>query len=402
MPEFQLTQGSPDFTNLPWGQPFESWPILSSQTIELPRGISRHPVLFINQAGVIYALKQLPNDLGCHEHKVLQRACELRLPVVSSLGVVILDQGGEVLVTRYLERSLPYRSLFMSPSLNRYREHLIGAMANLLVQLHLSGLFWGDCSLSNTLFRRDAGVLQAYLVDAESSELESSPLPPGLRHSDLSQMENNVHEDLSELAESGYLDSSTPYYDTSSLIRLRYQSLWEIITRADQVSSGSSYHTQERIRELNELGFSVRGVEIQPTDDGDRLFLRVSVTDRNYHRDQLLSLTGLQAEEMQARKMINEINELRATLSWERGNQVPMDAAAFHWLEYIFKPVMARLVPLAEQRQRHQDEANPVLNTDPAELYCQVLEHKWFLSEKVGHDVGHLTALEDYILEFGQ
>lgn len=54
----------------------------------------------------------------------------------------------------------------MSSSLERYRDHLLDAISGLLVQLHLAGTFWGDCSLSNTLFRRDAGALQAYLVDA--------------------------------------------------------------------------------------------------------------------------------------------------------------------------------------------------------------------------------------------
>jgi len=34
---------------------------------------------------------------------------------------------------------------------------------------------------------------------------------------------------------------------------------------------------------------------------------------------------------------------------------------------------------------------------DPAELYCQVLEHKWYLSEAAHHDVGHQAAVEDYL-----
>lgn len=402
MPEFRLSVDSLDFRDLPWNEPFEIWPEICSQVVELPRGISRHPVVFINQSDDLFALKLLPNDYAVHENKVLQRARDLRLPVVQSLGVVILDQGGEILITRYLEHSLPYRSLFMDSSLDRYREHLLSAMANLLVQLHLSGFFWGDCSLSNTLFRRDAGVLQAYLVDAESSEIHPTPLPPGLRHSDLVKMEQNVHEDLANLAKSGYLDNSLPYYNISSLIRLRYQSLWDIINHGKQIPSTPSYQLQERIRELNDLGFSVGGVEIHPSEKGDLFQLKISVTDRSYHRDQLSKLTGLHAEEMQARKMINEINELRASLSWQQGYNLSIEQAACHWRENIYEPVMARLSPIAARRQRQRDESNPVLNSDPAELYCQVLEHKWFLSERAGHDVGHMMALENYIQKFGQ
>lgn len=402
MHEFRLNSTSPDFSNLPWDKPLETWSEVCSQVVELPSGISRHPVVFINHADALFALKLLPNDFALHEHEMLRRANDLRLPAVQSLGVVILDQGGEILVTRYLEHSLPYRSLFMDSSLDRYREHLLSAMANLLVQLHLSGFFWGDCSLSNTLFRRDAGVLQAYLVDAESSEIHPTPLTPGLRHSDLVKMEQNVQEDLVDLAKSGYLDNSMPFYNTSSLIRLRYQSLWDIINHGGQIQSTSSYQLQERIRELNELGFSVGGVEIHPSEKGDLVQLKISVTDRSYHRDRLSGLTGLIAEEMQARKMINEINELRATLSWQHGYNVPIEKAACHWLENIYQPVMARLGPIAARRQRRRDEVNPVLNADPAELYCQVLEHKWFLSEKAGHDVGHMIALENYIQKYGQ
>ena len=90
-----------------------------------------------------------------------------------------------VLITRFLDRSLPYRSLFMRSSLVRYRDHLLDAMAGLMVQLHLNGVYWGDCSLSNTLFRRDAGTLQAYLVDAETSEVYSGYVSPTLRFHDL-------------------------------------------------------------------------------------------------------------------------------------------------------------------------------------------------------------------------
>ena len=47
----------------------------------------------------------------------------------------------------------------------------------LLVRLHLVGFWWGDVSLSNTLFRRDAGAFAAYLVDAETGELHDDAQP---------------------------------------------------------------------------------------------------------------------------------------------------------------------------------------------------------------------------------
>ena len=58
------------------------------------------------------------------------------------------------------------------------------ALVVLLVRLHLAGFFWGDCSLSNALFRRDAGALQAYVIDVETSERYPT-LSEGQRQMDL-------------------------------------------------------------------------------------------------------------------------------------------------------------------------------------------------------------------------
>ncbi len=66
-------------------------------------------------------------------------------------------------------------------------------------RLHLSGVFWGDCSLSNTLLRRDANTLQAYLVDAETTEF-INPLPPAVRYQDLEIMEEIINGELIELS----------------------------------------------------------------------------------------------------------------------------------------------------------------------------------------------------------
>jgi hypothetical protein len=41
-------------------------------------------------------------------------------------------------------------------------------------------------------------------------------------------------------------------------------------------------------------------------------------------------------------------------------------------------------------------------SNDLAELYCQVLEHKWFMSERAGRDVGIVPALDDYLARAGR
>ncbi len=99
------------------------------------------------------------------------------MPAVEVVGIVV-DRGPDldaILVTRFLEYSTTYRALFSSPRVGQPTDRLLDALVELLVRLHLSGFFWGDCSLSNTLFRYDAGTLGAYLVDAETSEQHPGP-----------------------------------------------------------------------------------------------------------------------------------------------------------------------------------------------------------------------------------
>lgn len=385
-----LRPGHPDFLDLPWQHPLPLWHKYTDRVEELARGLSRHPVVFINYEGDLYAFKELPADIADREYNLLRQMADLRLPVVKPVGHArVQHPHGEtsVLITNFLDYALPYRSLFVSSSLARYQEHLLDAMAGLLVQLHLAGIFWGDCSLSNTLFRRDAGTLQAYMVDAETSEIHTS-LSPALRHEDLEIMEENLTGDLADLAASRQLPSGFPIFQTGASIRKRYQRLWEEITREDVLQPNERFRIQERIRALNALGYSVGEVELHALEKGDELRLRVFITDRNFHREQLHSLTGIEAEEMQARKMMNEIQELKATLSKENPN-THINVAAYHWFEKYYQPVLKKLMPIIEQH-----------TADEPELYCQVLEHKWLLSEQAKRDVGHFAAVEDYLQRF--
>jgi len=386
-----LREEAPDFMDLPWEFPLTHWQGRCLRLEDVPRGISRHPVVFVNYSGKLYAIKSLPQAAAKKEFELLTVMEKLRLPAVIPVGVaentVGVDTFG-ILITQYLEQSLPYRNLFMNDSLAKYRENLLDAMAGLLVQLHLNGVYWGDCSLSNTLFRRDAGALQAYLVDIETGEYFADKFPATKRLYDLEIMEENVNGELHDLGTFGLLAENVPLRDTGSYIRLRYQSLWEEITHEDIIDPGETYLIHERIRALNDLGFSVGDVDLVRTESGDQLRLRIQVTDRNFHRDQFYNLTAIDAEEKQAQQLMNEIQEIKASLSRMNNQSIPLSVAAYHWLENIYKPVVAELSPLCDE------------STSLVELYCQVLEHKWYLSEKAGHDVGHNAAAKDFINRF--
>lgn len=380
-----LRPGHPNFLDLPWDLALSEWIGRTPRLEDLPRGEARHPVVFVSYDEGIYALKALPPGLASKEYEVLRGMEERRLPVVEPVGRIdVATAGGpsSVLVTRYLERSLPYQALFLQADLHRYQDQMLDALAGLLVQLHLAGAYWGDCSLANTLFRRDAAALEAFLVDAETSRLEEV-LDDAQRRADLDVMEENVGGALYDLLALGALPPGLDIASTAPTVRRRYEELWREVTTELLIGPGDSYQIQDRVRRLNALGFSVG--EIALAEAGGQLKLKVLVTDRHFHRDRLLSLTGLDAGERQAQLLMNEIQRVRLSLSEEKSRSTSLTAAAFHWRERIFQPTVERL----------QKALGP--GVVAVERYCELLEHKWFLSERARADVGLEAALLDYV-----
>jgi tRNA A-37 threonylcarbamoyl transferase component Bud32 len=402
MSDFKFTPftkpDSPDFSDLPWGLPINKWPKGGFRLEEVQHGISRHPVVFANYNGILYVIKELPEAIAKIENDLLCRMNELQLPCIKPAGYALIRRDSiqsSILFTRFLESSMPYLSLFISNAIEQYQTHLMDAISGLLVQLHSNGFFWGDCSLSNILFRRDAGTLQAYLVDAETAEFHSPPLSPMLRYHDLEIMQENISGELSDLQLNNSITYSYQSKETAHYIQQRYRNLWDEITREEVFTENELYRVEQRIRSLNSLGFSVKDIELKKEAQGNILKLRIFVSDRNFHRNQLMEVTGLYAEDRQAQQIMNEIYELKANMSQLNYPNITLEAVAYHWMEYVYKPV-------AEQLQSFiNPKSNPVLNADLIELYCQVLEHKWYLSERAQHDVGHKVAVEDFIRRFG-
>jgi tRNA A-37 threonylcarbamoyl transferase component Bud32 len=387
-----------DFHDLPWELPIDRWDTHTPRLEEVQRGISRHPVVFANYNGSLFAIKEMPEDLAKKEYDLLIQMKELSLPSVKPYGyakVIRKTGNSSILITHYLDTSIPYRYLFINNAIEHFQFHLLDAIAGLLVQLHSNGFYWGDCSLSNILFRRDAGALQAYLVDAETAEYHLPPIPPMLRYHDLEIMQENVLGELIDLQVSENLSLSYPVRETGPYIQQQYRSLWEEISREDLLSQDELYRVQERIRSLNEMGFSVKDIQLKHEDHSNSVKLRIFVSDRNFHRNQLMEITGLYAEDRQAQQIINEIHELRAHLSQSVNPDITLEATAFYWLEHTYKPVIDQLKPLIKNKK------NPKFNRNPVELYCQILEHKWYLSERSRRDVGHQAAVEDFINQFG-
>ena len=305
-------------------------------------------------------------------------------------AVGLAEQGGgdeAILATEYLRYSIQYRRLLMRFPLGPgpYRGRLLDAMTSLLVDLHRAGVFWGDCSLANTLFRRDGDRIQAYLVDAETSEIHPS-LSDGQRSFDLDILVENVGFGLADLgAMQGRADAFEDAVEAAESVRARYTALWDELNLESELSAGDRHAIRARIRRLNDLGFAVDEINLEPTSDGDGVRLRVAVASRRFHAHELQRLTGLLALEGQARLLLNDLHEYQAWLEHQRGAEVPIEVAADRWLRDVLESSLGTLVPAIGPRR------------DPLQAYCDVLEEKWLLSESAGLDVGLEVALEAYL-----
>jgi tRNA A-37 threonylcarbamoyl transferase component Bud32 len=370
---------------LPWQVPVGEW--ADDRLVEIrQRGLSRHVVRFVAEGRQVYAVKELDERLARREYQLLRRLRQLGVPAVEVLGIVIERPAGQdaALVTRFLDYSVPYRAVFASPRGSQPTDKLLDALVELLARLHLAGFMWGDCSLSNTLFRLDAGALAAYLVDAETAELHPT-LTDGQRDHDVAVAFERVGGELMDLQAAGLLPSDVDPVEVAHEIVARYDALWAELTREEVLAPGEQrYRIAERLRRLNELGFDVDEVELVDVGEGSRLKVHTRVAEPGYHRQLLFARTGLVVEENQARRLLNDIASFRGWLEQTERRAVPEAVAANRWLVEVYDPVAAAIP--AGLRGR----------LDEAEVFHEILEHRWFLSEAAGKDVGTTAAREDY------
>ncbi|MEA2537675.1 MAG: hypothetical protein QOF11_1909 [Chloroflexota bacterium] len=373
---------------LPWNLPLGEWSADRGDFKELPVGPSRHLVRFVLDGDVLYALKEEPLLIAQREYEVLRRLEAAELPAVTPVGLAEAPERDEgILVTTYLAHSLQYRRLLMRlrPASEAYRDQLLDAMASLLVDLHRGGVYWGDCSLANTLFRRDGDKIQAYLVDAETSEVHPS-LSDGQRAFDLDVLVENVAFGLADLAVyNGRPDELDDAIAAAESVRTRYRALWDELHAEVQLGADDRFAVNARVRRLNDLGFSVDEIELEPGDRDGKLRLRVAVTTRRFHIRELERLTGIVALEGQARILMNDLREYRAWLEWYEKRPVSLAEGARRWQQDVFEPTVARLGKVIGP------------DRDLIQAYCDVLEHKWLLSELAGRDVGLEGAIESYL-----
>ncbi|MCP3937483.1 MAG: DUF4032 domain-containing protein [Actinomycetia bacterium] len=377
----------PEMLAFPWSMPLEDW--TEGEFVSLPRGLHRHVVRFVEVTGQYYAFKELSDDLARREYEMLDFLREEGLPTVSLVGIVTERTGDDgerlegVLITHYLSYSVPYRMLFGGLSDADARDRCIDALAVLLVRAHLEGFFWGDCSLNNALFRRDAGALRAYIVDTETAERHPQ-LTDGQRALDLDMATANVAGGLMDLAAGGRLAVDVDPAGVARSIEDRYTSLWHELTAIEEVDGSELWRINERLARVNSLGFDTEEVEMSSTVAGTVRF-RPTVVEEGHHKRQLESLTGIVAHENQARRLLCAIRGYGAFLSGEEGRSIPEGVAAYRWLSERWEPALAR-VP-GGLRGRMED----------AEVFHEILDEVQRSSRSAGRQVDLMEVVDSYV-----
>jgi hypothetical protein len=378
-------------TGLPWQSSLENWP--EDPLLAEKRGISRHIVRLVRATdepdAEVYAIKETVSEFANREYKILRQLKQLGAPSVDPIAVVEgrTDINGEelpcALATRFLPFSLPYRVLLSGNVSAHDITTMTNALALLLVRMHLLGFWWGDCSLSNTLFRRDAEGFAAYLVDAETGEFQKT-LSDGQREHDLEIAHFNVAAELEDLAISGVLYPEIDPIRASETVIKRYHRLWNALKEPQKLDPNDRHAVERAMRALQDLGFTVEEVSVSLDGANKTLIFQPKLVAAGYHQARLLELTGLETEELQAKRLLASFDRYRSRMEEPRP---PVNQSALKWLNEIFRPTLAQ-VP-----------QELVGRVEPAQMFHEILEHRWNLSESAGGDVGLDNATKSYISE---
>lgn len=386
MAELSLTvrTGHPDFLDLEWARSLTEWD--TPRLIELPKGISRHEVRFVQYGEGIYAIKELPTRPARRDYSVLRHLEDTAAPAVTPVGLVEgrSDDPGEersaALITRYVDFSFSYRELLEGPGFGRRRSQMLAAFATLLVELHLAGCHWGDASLSNVLYRFDAAAIQPMMVDAETAEVHPQ-LTAGQRQEDLEIMKINVAGGMADLAAAGGRDIDAADLDLGDAIEDRYHQLWEQVTSPIVVPVHERWRITDRVRELNGLGFTVDQIDLDEVDGGNRLRISTVIGQRTFHADRLRELTGVDATEGQAAQILTDLYHATALAGTSASGK---SVGAIRWRVDRLEPMLARL-------------AAELPDADPVQLYCDYLHFRYLVSRDSGFDVDDDTAYRRWV-----
>jgi hypothetical protein len=233
------------------------------------------------------------------------------------------------------------------------------------------------------LFRRDAGRFAAYLVDAETGQLYDSRLSNGQRENDLEIARVNIAGELMDLLASGKAVDIDPNAVSQRIVD-KYHELWKELTAVEVFDASERWRISRRVKRLNDLGFDIEELSMVADSAGHTVKIQPKVVDAGHHARRLLLLTGLDVEENQARRLLNDIDSYKLANSRPGADE---EVLAHEWLSNVYEPVISAI------------PANYIGRLEPAEIFHEVLEHRWYKSENEGKDIPLIDAVRSYVSE---
>lgn len=383
-PKLQIRPGNPDFLDLPWEVPVDEWH--HGKLVDMPVGVHRHPVVFVCYEEGIYAIKEMPVRLATREYTVLGKLQERTHRGAQPAGLVERtwlhphDEPSGAVITRFVDNAFPYRRLISGTGFGARRNQMLDAVAGLLVELHMAGCYWGDCSLSNVLYRFDGGGIEAIMIDAETSEIHPS-LSDGQRLQDIEIMRENLAGEMSDIAAETDQPLEIADLELGMDVAQRYDRLWAELTDTLVISRSHAYRIRDRVARINDLGFSIEDIEIEPTEAGDVVRITTRVGGRTFNSDRLRELTGVEASENQARILLGDLNYYLAKEG--ESSATRKSVGTFKWLTNSFEPIVSRI-------------AATWPGESPVQGYCDFLNHRMELATQRGSDVSNEEAFESW------
>jgi len=418
---------------LPWGIPLAEWAEHGVAPLAVRKGESRHEVLFVEAHGRRYAIKETGPEAAAREisvyHELRPRGCRTLEPVgyvvISGEPIPVGEMGGRPVymsgdvgycITRLAERVLPQSLLYRYPFTDANKRLLWNAIAELLLDLHEAGVYWGDPSLANLLIDLSDKRLTAVMADAETAQVVNGPLSEGMRQQDLDAFIESLTWQAEDIRLARGLDEDAQLVTEGDAHHFltRYAGL-----RAERKRQhGSGLDTifarlidlERRTQQLNALGYGVlsfgpfaaQGVRRAHPEDAPENAppelamsedeLRVATVRSGWYVRRLRELLGVRVPRAYAARLYHQINLHKWLRSERAGYDVGMDTATRDWYTRYHQPILAFLdayLPSADVNARY-------------EAYLGILNHTWRMTQREQRPVPIEEGAMDYALSEGR
>ncbi len=359
---------------LPWQVPLETWREHDVKLLRIKSGLSRHVVRFVEIEARRYAVKETTSESARREFETYLQLIRMEVPTLIPVAFVERDDGAKIvqtrigqqlerrmtgyLITELMEKVIPDSFLFKRAFTKENRNRIWDAVIHLFIKMHSHGVYWGDASLANMLIHFSSEVipelgrrtnLRAVLADAETAEVRPS-VSDTLRLADVEFFLESMQWTEADQNASG-------------------------IFRDPLIPKGDQKYILQNYNERYAVEQEMQSFELVTHIDVDKLLGNFDV--KGY-----------------GKLLQQHINEHKWYMSEREKREVTLVEAAEDWYREIFKPI-CRIFNEHGMLEYFPDKT-------ASSLYVEIMEHKYYMSEREKKDVGLVAVVEDYCAKFAQ